>query len=258
MSATEHTPISPAETDSAQVSTAMDQPGETSVEQAVASTQQSAAVAMESASLSAVDVDAEGSAGSSCVTATADAVPLPPASPEQSSTAPRPEDAHAALSEPSSTASPVETATNGQNRRGRPFERGESGNPNGRPKGSRNRITAALEELIEARGEALVEKAFEKALQGDSPMLRVLLNRVVPRSRDRTVEFAIPEIKTAADAHSASSAIIAACSRGELSPSEASDVMSLISMHVNTIKAVEFEQRLCALEGKKIHERVEA
>jgi hypothetical protein len=252
MSATEHTPVSPAETDSAPVSAAMDQPGETSVEPALASTEQSAAVAMESASLSAVDVNAEASAGCSCVTAAADAVPLPPAPPEESSTAPRPEDAHAASSEASSTAAAVEIDTNGQNWRGRRFERGQSGNPNGRPKGSRNRITAALEELIEARGEALVEKAIEKALQGDSPMLRALLNRVVPRRPDRTVEFAIPEIKTAADAHSASSAIIAACSRGELSPSEASDVMSLISMHVDAIKAAKFEERLCALEGKKM------
>jgi hypothetical protein len=181
-----------------------------------------------------------------------DSAPVSAASPEGSSTAPYPEDAHAASSEASSTAAAVEIDTNGQNRRGRPWERGQSGNPNGRPKGSRNRITAALEELIEARGEALVEKAIENALRGDSPMLRVLLNRLVPCRPDRTVEFAIPEIKTATDAHSASSAIIAACSRGELSPSEASDVMSLISMHVNTIKAAEFEERLCALEGKKV------
>jgi hypothetical protein len=243
--------VSPAETDSAQVSTALDQPGENSVEPAVSSTEQSAAVAMESASLSAVGVDGEASAGSSCATAAVDSE-RQSASPEGSSTAPYPEDAHAASSEASSITAAVEIDTNGQNRRGRPFERGQSGNPNGRPKGSRNRITAALEALIDARGEALVEKAIQNALQGDSPMLRILLNRLVPCRPDRTVEFAIPEIKTAADAHSASSAIIAACSRGELSPSEASDVMSLISMHVNTIKAAEFEERLCALEGKKV------
>jgi hypothetical protein len=247
MRATEHTTVSPAETYSAPVSASVDQPGEISVEPAITSTEQSATIAMQSASLSAVGVDAEASTGSSCKTAAEDAV-RPPASPKGSSTAP----AHGASSEASSTAAAFAIGTNGQNRRGRPFERGQSGNPNGRPKGSRNRVTAALEELIEARGEALVEKAIENALQGDSPMLRVLLNRLVPRRPDRTVEFAIPEIKTAADAHSASSEIIAACSRGELSPSEASDVMSLISMHVNTIKDAEFEKRLCALEGKKM------
>ena len=220
--------ISAADSTAAQVSAAMDQPGKTSVEPALASTEESATVAMESASLSAVDVNAEASAGCSCATAARDAMPLPPAPPEEGCTVPSPEDAPAASSETSSSAAAVAIDTHGQNRRGRPFERGQSGNPNGRPKGSRNRITAALEALIEARGEALVEKAIENALQGDSPMLRVLLDRLVPRRPDRTVEFAIPEIKTAADAHSASSAIIAACGRGELSPSEASDLLSLI------------------------------
>jgi hypothetical protein len=248
---TEHEPVSPEDTDSAPVSPAIDQPGETSVEPAVASTEQASAVATESASLSAVDVNAGASAACSSATGAPDAAPLLPAPPEENSAASSPEDAHAASSEASSTAAPVEIDTDGANRRGRTFERGHSGNPNGRPKGSRNRITVALEELIEAQGEALVEKAIKYALQGDSPMLRLLLNRLVPRRRDRTVEFAIPEIKSAADAHSASSAIIAACSRGELSPSEASDVMSLISIHVNAIKAANFEERLRALEAKK-------
>jgi hypothetical protein len=146
---------------------------------------------------------------------------------------------------------PVETL-NAQKPRGRPFQPGQSGNPLGKPKGSRNWVTRALEALIDDQGEALIARAVQKALDGDSPMLRALLNRLVPRRTDRTVEFAIPEIKTAADAHSASSAILAACSHGELSPSEAAEVMALISMHVNTIKAAEYEERLCALEGKKM------
>ena len=56
--------------------------------------------------------------------------------------------------------------------RGRPFGPGKSGNPNGRPKGSRNRITRALQEQIDDKAEALMAKAIEKALEGDSSMLR--------------------------------------------------------------------------------------
>ena len=33
--------------------------------------------------------------------------------------------------------------------RGRPFEPGTSGNPNGRPKGSRNKTTVAIEALLD-------------------------------------------------------------------------------------------------------------
>ncbi len=41
-----------------------------------------------------------------------------------------------------------------QKQRGRPFEPGQSGNPNGRPKGARNRVTRAVEALIDGEGEA--------------------------------------------------------------------------------------------------------
>ena len=42
-----------------------------------------------------------------------------------------------------------------EKQRGRPFEPGQSGNPNGRPKGSRNRVSHAVEALIHGKAEAL-------------------------------------------------------------------------------------------------------
>jgi Family of unknown function (DUF5681) len=131
--------------------------------------------------------------------------------------------------------------------RGRPFEPGLSGNPNGRPKGSRNRVTQAVEALIEGKGEALGAKAVEMALNGDASMLRVLLSTLVPTRRERTVEFDLPKIETAGDALKASSAIIAACAAGEL-PNEAREFMELISTHVATIEVSELEERVTALE----------
>lgn len=83
--------------------------------------------------------------------------------------------------------------------RGRPFEPGQSGNPNGRPKGSRNRVTQAVEALIHGQAEALGAKAVEMALNGDASMLRTLLSTLVSTRRDRTVEFELPKIETAAE-----------------------------------------------------------
>ena len=68
--------------------------------------------------------------------------------------------------------------------------------------------------------EALGAKALEKALAGDPTMLRALLGTLLP-TRERTVEFEIPRIESAADAVRASSAVISACAAGELSPREA-------------------------------------
>ncbi len=138
-----------------------------------------------------------------------------------------------------------------QKQRGRPFEPGQSGNPNGRPKGARNRATLAVEALIEGQAEAMGAKAVEKALEGDSGMLRALLGNVLPRRRERTIVFDLPDINTAADALVASSSVLAACSRGELSPNEASEIMALISTHVRTMDAVELERRVAALEERE-------
>ena len=137
-----------------------------------------------------------------------------------------------------------------EKQRGRPFERGQSGNPNGRPKGARNIVTRALEALFEGQAEALGAKAVEKALEGDSTMLRALLNTLVP-PRERTVEFELPKIESAADALKASSAVIAACAAGELSPHEATEIMALISTHVRTIEVAELEVGVTALEKRQ-------
>jgi len=51
--------------------------------------------------------------------------------------------------------------------RGRPFEPGKSGNPNGRPKGSRNKTTLAIEALLEGESEAITRKLLEMAKEGD-------------------------------------------------------------------------------------------
>jgi hypothetical protein len=137
-----------------------------------------------------------------------------------------------------------------EKQRGRPFEPGQSGNPNGRPKGARNRVTRAVEALIDGQGEALGAKAVEKALNGDSPMLRALLGTLVP-PRERTVEFELPKIESAADAVKASSAVITACAAGELSPHEATAIMGLISTHVRAIEVAELETRVAALENDR-------
>jgi hypothetical protein len=147
---------------------------------------------------------------------------------------------------------PLAPAENtGRKQRGRPFKPGQSGNRNGRPKGARNRVTRAVEALIQGQGEALGAKAVELALNGDASMLRALLNTLVPTRRDRTVEFELPKIKTASDALTASSAVLAACAASELTPSEASEIMGLISTHVKIIEVAELEERVAALESRK-------
>jgi hypothetical protein len=60
------------------------------------------------------------------------------------------------------------------------FYKGESGNPAGRPRGSRNRTTILMQSVLEADGEALARKAIDLAKGGDLTALRMCMDRLVP------------------------------------------------------------------------------
>ena len=96
------------------------------------------------------------------------------------------------------------------------FEPGQSGNPNGRPPGSRNKTTVAIEQLLEDAAETIARKAIELAKSGDTALIRLCLNRLSPPRRDRHIPFALPEIHTPADALDAVAAITNAVAAGEL------------------------------------------
>jgi hypothetical protein len=133
--------------------------------------------------------------------------------------------------------------------RGRPFEPGQSGNPNGRPKGSRNKAAVLAEELLDGEAEALLRKLIEKALAGDSGALRLCLDRMVPQRRGHLVTFAMPKIESAQDACAAAAAVLAACANGELSTAEAAEFVGLIDAHARMLEKAELETRLAALEA---------
>jgi hypothetical protein len=136
--------------------------------------------------------------------------------------------------------------------RGRPFERGKSGNPNGRPKGHRNKATMVIEELLDGEAERLTRKVIDKALEGEPAALRLCLDRLLPPRRERPITFDLPKIESTADAQAASAAILAACAAGTVSPREATEVMALVSSHVRIREATELEARLVALENERM------
>ena len=94
------------------------------------------------------------------------------------------------------------------------FARGQSGNPEGRPKGSRNATTLALETLLDGQATVLTQKAIDLALTGDMAALRLCLDRILPPRKDRPLTFHFPEITNAAEAAASMSAILAAVASG--------------------------------------------
>jgi hypothetical protein len=135
--------------------------------------------------------------------------------------------------------------------RGRPFPKGRSGNPSGRPPGARNAATVLAEQLLDGEAEVLIRKTIQKAKQGNLPALRMCLDRILPPRRERPVCFAIPALNSAADASKAMAAIAAAVASGELTPAEAVELSGIVSAYVRAIEATEIERRLRALEERE-------
>ena len=134
---------------------------------------------------------------------------------------------------------------NGKNTAGQ-FASGNSG----RPKGSRNKATLAIESLLQGQAEALTQTAVTKALQGDAVALKLCIERVAPAPKDQPVSFSLPKMHNALDASGAAGSVLAAVSEGELTPIEATRVMGLIHSYRRTLELTEIEQRLQALEHR--------
>jgi hypothetical protein len=135
-----------------------------------------------------------------------------------------------------------------QNKSSTRFKPGQSGNPAGRPKGSRNATTVALENLLDGQAEALTNKAVEMALNGDMAALRLCMDRILPPRKDRPVTFDLPPIKCAGDAAAVTSAVLVAVAAGELTPSDAAEIGKLIDSYVKAFETAELAERLERLE----------
>ncbi|MBQ0820996.1 hypothetical protein KBI52_12340 [Microvirga sp. HBU67558] len=134
---------------------------------------------------------------------------------------------------------------NAKNTRGKPFQAGNAG----RPKGTRNKTTLALEALLDGEAEAITRKAVEMALAGDSVALRMVMDRIMPPRKDRPVMFTLPKLETAGDAVKATAALAEAVANGDITPGEAGELAKLVDGFTKAVELHEIQQRLEKLEA---------
>jgi hypothetical protein len=149
----------------------------------------------------------------------------------------------------------AKTAEPGAARRagGRPFQKGQSGNPKGRPRGSRNRKTLLAQQLLDDEAGALVRKVLEMALAGDPAAMKLCIDRVVAPRRERAVEIALPRLKTAADLAPVMGAVTGAAATGRITPSEAQALAHTLATAMRAIEVSEFDDRLKEIEATLEH-----
>ena len=107
------------------------------------------------------------------------------------------------------------------------FQKGQSGNPAGRPRGSRNKTTVLMQNLLEGEAEAIARKAIEMAKDGDMTAIRVCMDRLASVRRKDPIAFELPPVGKARDAAAAVAAVISALAAGDLTTGEAAEAAKL-------------------------------
>ena len=131
-----------------------------------------------------------------------------------------------------------------------PFRKGQSGNPSGRQRGSRNKATLAAEALLDGEAEALTRKAVELALAGDTVALRLCLDRISSPRKGRPITLEVGNVKSLNDLSAVQGEVVAALGRGELTPEEAADVASVVEKLGQAWERRDLEERIQALEER--------
>jgi hypothetical protein len=135
------------------------------------------------------------------------------------------------------------------------FPPGVSGNPSGRPKGSRHKASIAVDTLLDGQAEALTQKAVELALTGDTTALRLCLERIAPARKSRPIRLELPTIENAEDVAAAMSAVVSSVASGDIDTDEGTALAGIIEIKRRSIETLEMDARLRFLEasigGKK-------
>ena len=121
-----------------------------------------------------------------------------------------------------------------------PFQKGQSGNPAGRPRGALNRATVLAQTLLSERAESIAGKVIELAERGDMTALRVCMDRLVPVIKHQPIAVELPPIEKPADSVDAAASIAAAVAAAELA--------KVVDVYVRAVDSRGFDERLSTLE----------
>jgi hypothetical protein len=135
------------------------------------------------------------------------------------------------------------------------FKKGASGNPAGRPLGSRNQAMLECQQLLQAAAPNLTKVLIEQAQKGNVQAMRLCMERIYPASKEQPIQVALPAIESAKDLPLAYRALNSALADGKISAAEGQSVIQILTSYAKIFETVEHEQRLTELELNQIETR---
>lgn len=131
------------------------------------------------------------------------------------------------------------------------FVQGQSGNPKGKPKGVRHTATQISYALMEGNLEEVLAVVIERAKGGDMTACKMVLDKVLPNTKDRLITLKIRLINDLKDVGNAQAEILQAVSNGSITPSEGEKIASIIEARRRSIETIDLETRISQLEGRQ-------
>ncbi|SMF85666.1 hypothetical protein SAMN06265365_1705 [Tistlia consotensis] len=132
----------------------------------------------------------------------------------------------------------------------RGWQPGQSGNPKGRPAGSRNKKNVVADEFAK-EGSAVARVVMDAALAGDMQAANMVLQRLSPplRAAAERVQFELdPERPLAEQAKQ----ILAAVADGKVDPETGKTLIGCLSAVANIEAVAELESRIIVLEARQV------
>jgi hypothetical protein len=128
------------------------------------------------------------------------------------------------------------------------WQPGQSGNPKGRPRGSRNKRTV-LGEDFEKQGTEVVAVVIEAAKAGDMTAAGLVLARLAPplRAQSPTVQFDLDRSLTLTEQ---AGQVIAAVAEGQLSPDAGKMLLDALSAYGTMRTVDELAEKLVQIERR--------
>ena len=122
------------------------------------------------------------------------------------------------------------------------FKPGTSGNPAGKPAGTRSKSTQLLLVLMQDGAQKITQAVIEAA--------KIILARVMPPAKERPVCVDLPDTSTSEGVAAAQNAILQAVAAGDLLPGEASTLSAIVEAKRRAIETQERAERITQLKNR--------
>ncbi len=124
------------------------------------------------------------------------------------------------------------------------FKKGKSGNPHGKPKGSRHKASLLVEKIFESDLEIVCSQVVQQAKEGNLIAAKIILDRILPARKDRLININLPLVKNSDDAIEALRLICHAVGNGEITPLEGESLSKMIEIQIKGLELHDYEKRL--------------